>query len=106
MLESRAAFSLQQVFTSRWKTQPRQRCLLLSCVCQRESLARTGGPYIDYLPGKVRDGSMNESVLDLALRHTVGLRFRLGLFVSLSRVDCLLAEQTPCVLCRAIRLQA
>ena len=35
---------------------------------------------------------MNESVLDLALRHTVGLRFRLGLFVSPSR-DCLLAQQ-------------
>ena len=61
------------------------------CCCrvfQREIiLARTGGPYIDYLPGKVRDGSMAESVLDLALRHTVGLRFRLGLFVSLCRLD-------------------
>ena len=55
---------------------------------------------------------MNESVLDLALRHTVGLRFRLGLFVSLSRVDCLLAEQdferrSCCAAPRnAIRLQA
>ena len=47
---------------------------------------------------------MNESVLDLALRHTVGLRFRLGLFVSLSRVDCLLAQQDferPLVCCAA-----
>ena len=40
----------------------------------------TGGPYIDYLPGKVKDGSMSEAVIDEALRHTVGLRFRLGLF--------------------------
>ena len=30
---------------------------------------------------------MHESVLDVALRHTVGLRFRLGLFVSLCRLD-------------------
>ena len=40
----------------------------------------TGGPYIDYLPGKVKNGSLAESVIDEALRHTVGLRFRLGLF--------------------------
>jgi beta-glucosidase-like glycosyl hydrolase len=36
----------------------------------------TGGPYIDYLPKAVTDGKMKESVLDEALRHTVGLRFR------------------------------
>ena len=40
----------------------------------------TGGPYIDYLPKAVTSGQMSESVLDEALRHTVGLRFRLGLF--------------------------
>lgn len=29
----------------------------------------------------MKDGSLKESVIDVALRHTVGLRFRLGLFV-------------------------
>jgi beta-glucosidase len=36
----------------------------------------TGGPYIDYLPKAVQDGQLKESVIDEALRHTVGLRFR------------------------------
>lgn len=40
----------------------------------------TGGAYADFLPGAVRAKLINESVIDDALRHTVGLRFRLGLF--------------------------
>eukprot|EP01050_Picozoa_sp_SAG11_P009707 SAG11_NODE_930_length_6500_cov_4.853304_9_plen_98_part_00 len=40
----------------------------------------TGGPYIDFLPNAVKSGQMKESVLYEALRNTVGLRFRLGLF--------------------------
>ena len=40
----------------------------------------TGGAYIEYLPAAVRTGLVNESVIDEALRHTMGLRFRLGLF--------------------------
>ena len=40
----------------------------------------TGGPYIDFLPAAVTSGKMKESVIDEALRNTVGLRFRLGLF--------------------------
>eukprot|EP01062_Namystynia_karyoxenos_P065837 TRINITY_DN59893_c0_g1_i1.p1 TRINITY_DN59893_c0_g1~~TRINITY_DN59893_c0_g1_i1.p1 ORF type:complete len:804 (+),score=280.33 TRINITY_DN59893_c0_g1_i1:86-2413(+) len=40
----------------------------------------TGGPYIDYLPGAVKAGLLNESAIDTALRNALGLRFRLGLF--------------------------
>ena len=40
----------------------------------------TGGQYIDYLPGAVKAGLLPEAALDDALRHAVGLRFRLGLF--------------------------
>mmetsp|Transcript_19050 Transcript_19050/g.44658 ORF Transcript_19050/g.44658 Transcript_19050/m.44658 type:complete len:775 (-) Transcript_19050:48-2372(-) len=40
----------------------------------------TGGPYIQYLPGAVKAGLLKESDIDLALRHTLGLRFRMGLF--------------------------
>lgn len=47
--------------------------------CARRTQA-TGGAYIDDLPGAVRAGLLNESVIDLALKHTMGLRFRLGLF--------------------------
>ena len=47
---------------------------------KRDQPWATGGAYIDDLPNAVRAGLLNESVLDEALRHTVGLRFRLGLF--------------------------
>ena len=40
----------------------------------------TGGQYIDYIPGAVKAGLLPEASLDDALRHAVGLRFRLGLF--------------------------
>eukprot|EP01065_Artemidia_motanka_P043512 TRINITY_DN603_c0_g1_i1.p1 TRINITY_DN603_c0_g1~~TRINITY_DN603_c0_g1_i1.p1 ORF type:complete len:790 (+),score=175.63 TRINITY_DN603_c0_g1_i1:58-2370(+) len=40
----------------------------------------TGGPYIDYIPSAVKAGLMSESDVDEALRHSLGLRFQLGLF--------------------------
>ena len=40
----------------------------------------TGGPYVDYAPAAVRSGELPSSALDDALRHTLSLRFRLGLF--------------------------
>jgi len=49
----------------------------------------TGGAYIDDLPTAVRAGLVEESVIDTALRHTMGLRFRLGLFDPI--------EDQPCV---------
>lgn len=40
----------------------------------------TDGPYITYLPRAVKAGLLPEAAVDAALRHTLGLRFELGLF--------------------------
>lgn len=40
----------------------------------------TGGPYITNIPEAVGKGLLNESQVDEALRHALGMRFRLGLF--------------------------
>eukprot|EP00966_Prymnesium_polylepis_P006423 147372-Prymnesium_polylepis.1 len=40
----------------------------------------TGGPYVEYAPAAVRSGELAEKAIDAALRNTLGLRFRLGLF--------------------------
>ena len=40
----------------------------------------TGGPYIQHLPDAVRAGLLPETVIDTALKRTLGLRFELGLF--------------------------
>ena len=40
----------------------------------------TDGPYEKYLPGAVAKGTLKQQTLDLAVTHTLNLRFRLGLF--------------------------
>ncbi|KAL1512293.1 hypothetical protein AB1Y20_005555 [Prymnesium parvum] len=40
----------------------------------------TGGPYEEYAPAAVRSGELPQAALDLAVRRTLRLRFRLGLF--------------------------
>ena len=40
----------------------------------------TDGPYEKYLPGAVTKGTLAQKALDAAATHTLGLRFRLGLF--------------------------
>lgn len=40
----------------------------------------TGGEYMDHLPSAIAQGLVSEQDIDTALRRTLGLRFRLGLF--------------------------
>eukprot|EP00756_Hemistasia_phaeocysticola_P045223 Hpha_TRINITY_DN18982_c0_g1::TRINITY_DN18982_c0_g1_i1::g.17492::m.17492 len=40
----------------------------------------TGGPYIDYIAEAVKDGKITNATLDKVLKHSLGLRFKLGLF--------------------------
>ena len=40
----------------------------------------TGGPYVKYTPAAIAQGLTTMSAVDRALRHSVGLRFDLGLF--------------------------
>ena len=71
-------------YTSNWndtvKAAIEAGCDMESASWPKDHPWSTGGPYIDYVPGVVRSGLMNESKLDDALRHTLDLRFRLGLF--------------------------
>ena len=71
-------------FTANW-TQTVTKTLEAGCDIESASWPHdhayaTGGPYIDYAPAAVRSGELDEAVIDDALRHSVGLRFRLGLF--------------------------
>lgn len=59
----------------------------ISAGCDVESAAgpphqswSTGGQYIDNLPNAVKEGLIDETVIDCALRNALGIRFRLGLF--------------------------
>lgn len=71
-------------YTSNWndtvKAAIEAGCDMESASWPKDHPWSTGGPYIKYIPGVVRSGLMNESKLDDALRHTLDLRFRLGLF--------------------------
>ena len=55
-------------------------CDVESAPWPRDHPFGTGGPYIKYAPTAVRSGELPEAALDAALRNTLGLRFKLGLF--------------------------
>ena len=71
-------------YTSNWSATVsetlRAGCDVESAPWPRNHAYATGGPYIEYAPAAVRSGELEEAALDAALRHTLSLRFRLGLF--------------------------
>ena len=71
-------------YTSNW-TQTVSKALHAGCDIESapwppDHAYATGGPYIEYGPAAVRSGELDEKDMDAALRRSVGLRFRLGLF--------------------------
>ena len=71
-------------FTSNW-TETVAKAVLAGCDVESANWPKdhpwsTNGPYISYLPKAVSEGLLPESAIDEALRHSLGLRFDLGLF--------------------------